>query len=93
MKCQKCDGTGKLNIIAHTFDAKTKSFIPEPAVQINCVVCHGTGQLSKQEAQEYQDYINSWCKCGNPSGEVSFYRNGRSHGYKCADCGKIVQEG
>ena len=88
MKCI-CNN-GKMTIKVHDFSTEE---CEEKSVEIDCIWCNGTGEMTPEQAAEKQAFEDSWCKCGNPSGQVNYYQEGHSHGYTCADCGKIVQTG
>jgi hypothetical protein len=88
MECIACKGNGKQILTIHDGENPL-----EVSMEIDCIWCNGRGQMTQKEFEEYSYFNNAWCKCGNPSGDVSFYRNGSSHGYTCVDCGKIIQTG
>ena len=90
MKCKFCNN-GKVTITAAILT--DNGFKEESPIEIDCIWCNGTGELTASQVQKLQDLEDAWCKCGNPSGQVSYYQHGHFHGYNCADCGKIVQTG
>ena len=77
--------------------------VTEPGGKVNnvplkCVVCDGEGKVTPGRALSYKRQQESWCKCGNPSGDVEYVPDNVSsvcskHHYVCRDCGKIVQIG
>jgi hypothetical protein len=89
MRCD-CDN-GKIKVTAMLYT--DRGLVPQKPVIMDCIWCEGTGMLTEHQYQSRQNYTEAWCNCGNPSGETSFYRHGHSHGYNCADCGKILQTG
>jgi len=88
MECLVCKGTGKSTVTV--FETNK----PEAHFETDCYWCEGTGNMSVKQAKSYLDYKNIWCKCGNPSGNaVYFQKENGYHGWNCADCGKLLQEG
>jgi RecJ-like exonuclease len=93
-KCPACKGTGKQHCKStfHNFDGKGNTKRTE--YEIECLWCHGKGEMNDEEQKTYQACQDVWCTCGNPSGEVVPYRYPDGcHGYDCADCGKLLQTG
>lgn len=97
MKCSVCKGAGKQTITARTL-VKGGSWKKEPPVTIPCLGCKGTGEMTQEQADALRTYEEMWCRCGNPSGESSFYDDGEhpglaKHHYRCVDCGRVTQIG
>ena len=93
MNCPSCKGSGKQTIRAKTYLGPGK-WKNEPPVEIECLNCHGTGEVNaKEQRAREKAWKEFWCDCGNPSGETSYYRHGSAHGYTCADCGRVLQTG
>lgn len=107
MICKVCKGTGKQTCItrkATITGAKelsdggmevnvSDSGQIEDEVEINCIWCDGTGQMTEQQARELEQYRNAWCRCKNRSGQHPYRHTNGAHGWKCNDCGKITQTG
>jgi len=90
MRCKVCKGTGKQTI--EVCGAETGKF------EMDCFWCEGTGEMTPRQKRTWDFARNSWCRCGNPSGESKFYDDGKhpttkTHHYRCVDCGKITQIG
>jgi len=92
MICPTCKGKGKVTITSN--ELKDGQWVELPNVEINCINCDGSGEVDKAE-QKAQDKARDefWCACNNPSGDTSFYEDGRGHGWACDDCGKVLQTG
>jgi hypothetical protein len=88
MACPQCKGTGKTKVKV------SERGKPDHSFQMDCLTCEGTGNATPEQAKAWHDMMNSWCRCGNPSGRTRpyNYRNG-AHGFECCDCGKITQTG
>lgn len=90
-QCHICNSTGKTSIQAHEWTPE--GMVALPAVEINCIWCEGTGQMTHEQVRRYIAYVNKWCRCGNPSEETAYFSHAGYHGWVCCDCGKVVQEG
>ena len=91
MNCPRCQGSGKMDLTVHDGGQPT-------AVKIECITCHGAGEIDKFQYKMYQQEVEMWCRCGNPSNEGDFYEDGQDpeigqHHWKCRDCGKVIQIG
>lgn len=92
IRCTPCGGSGKILIEAKLYTSRGME--PQPPVEISCIWCNGTGKLTDEQQREIADYQAGWCTCGNPSKQVNSWRlTDGSHGYDCADCGKLLQTG
>jgi len=88
MQCPECKGKGK------TKGTISQAGQPDKVVAFTCFTCKGTGDATPEQAAQHHRILNAWCKCGNPSGNMVPYSGpGGSHGYNCADCGKLLQTG
>jgi DnaJ-class molecular chaperone len=91
MGCPTCKGKGKLTIPVTTHGeegTRTTSF------EMTCYTCNGTGTATPEQLAALEAMNAVWCRCGNPSGEPVYYEHADgSHGYNCADCGKLLQVG
>jgi len=87
MICPSCKGTGKMKIIVYEGGKKNEC-------KIGCIDCNKTGEVDeaawKARKKAEKEF---WCSCGNPSGDAHYYEHGGSHGWNCADCGKVIQVG
>lgn len=88
MKCT-CDN-GKIRVSAQL--VSSEGLVSQEPVEINCLWCGGLGELTDEQAEQKKAFADAWCRCEDSSGS-SGYRNGRSHGWTCNDCGKITQTG
>ena len=64
---------------------------------IDCVVCHGIGEVSLLYANAIKKHHEDWCKCEKSTGP-RYLKNGEDercykHHYRCTTCDKIVQIG
>lgn len=87
VKCPHCEN----GIMAYTVESPGK---PTEHHTMRCVTCDGAGTIEKSLADAMEDF---WCRCGNPSGDVTLHGEGSAicgkHHYTCDDCGRIVQVG
>lgn len=91
MKCPSCKN-GKNIVTAKLYTANGWQEM-EPVV-MDCFWCGGTGVMTDEQKRKKDLFDSAWCKCGNPSGESNYYHYpDGTHGYACADCGKITQTG
>lgn len=92
IQCPQCKGKGTITITSVEVTSTGSKYLPD--MDLDCPTCGGEKWVSQETFEEFQDMLNIWCTCGNPSGETRFWRtpNG-SHGYDCCDCGKVVQLG
>ena len=95
MECLVCKGGGKQHLtVKYPFEDK-----PDETHDIDCVWCHGAGEMTEKEYQQYLWDKAAWCECGNPSQEFIFFDDGTcecgcyKHHYHCKDCMKITQIG
>lgn len=92
--CTGCHGTGKMTITGAEITAGGMKTLPP--VQIDCVWCNGTGQLTNRQAKEQEDYTGLWCRCEGHV-ETEYVPDGQgqinTHHWVCTTCGKIVQIG
>ena len=91
MICKVCKGTGKQHVRGRMLTPN--GWVEEPPVDIDCIWCKGTGNMTEQQAQDLEDYRNAWCRCKNSSGSHPYRHANGAHGWKCNDCGKITQTG
>lgn len=89
--CPTC--TGKKTITATIVEGSK-----ETAFVMPCHSCSGQGTVTETVKRQINRAVESWCRCGNPSGGTRFYDDGqhaecRKHHWRCNDCGKIVQVG
>jgi len=92
MKCPQCKGSKTLNV---AISEKGKE---DNTLEVPCPTCEGSGQVTKEEADSWNDAMNLWCSCGNPSKNTQYIPDNVSsvcnkHHWVCDDCGKIVQVG
>lgn len=91
--CPQCKGAKKTIC---TFIAEDKT---ESQFETKCYTCDGAGTVTPARAKSYQRELDSWCRCGNKSEQITYHDdNPRSrictkHHWTCDDCGKIVQVG
>lgn len=90
-ECPACKGKGKYICETTTISVEGRTTSKD---EMTCLWCRGRKTMDDEELAFYKACQNVWCKCGNPSGDVEYYEyeNG-SHGYNCADCGKLIQTG
>ncbi len=93
--CPACNGTGKKTITFRNLGSKETS-----VHEIKCFYCEGEILTPKQakEVQQSIDYEKQmWCKCGNPSKQTTFHKDGNKitgkHCWTCNDCKKVRQIG
>lgn len=91
--CTTCNGAGKVSVEVHTYGEKERS-----KVELQCVICNGAGEITAETAAALKRHEDDWCRCGNPSGDATFYNDGEhpnchKHHYRCVDCNGIVQIG
>lgn len=91
MKCPVCEGKGKQTITA--IEVTPTSRREMPPVDIDCIWCKGTGEMTPQQAQDWKDFQDAWCRCPHSSGSHPYRHANGAHGWKCDDCGKITQTG
>jgi len=88
MKCT-CDN-GKITVTAQVY---TKyGIVPQEPIEMNCIWCNGTGEMTDEQVKAQKAYEDAWCKCEDSSGS-SYYEQRHSHGWICDDCGKVTQTG
>ncbi len=98
-QCKVCKGSGKQILTVHDPFGANPNTPKVRKVDIDCVWCHGTGTMQKQDLAQYEWNQRAWCECGNPSGRTRFYDDGEcdcgcvKHHYHCSDCNKITQIG
>jgi uncharacterized protein YbaR (Trm112 family) len=91
--CPDCKGKGTL---AYTIQESGK---PERAMEMKCLTCKGAKTVNSVAAEAFERMQRAmremWCRCGNPSGEVSYHPDapGSKHHWTCDDCGKVTQIG
>ena len=66
-------------------------------MEIECVGCGGTGEISEEMASAITYMEDAWCECEEDHG-VTFWKDGQhpdlhKHHYRCKKCKKIVQIG
>jgi DnaJ-class molecular chaperone len=86
LKCVVCQGNGKQHLTAH------EAGKPDCHMDIKCVWCNGTGEMTQAQFEKKKRIDNAWCKCKEP-GDPIFYDQGGYHGYNCSICGKLLQTG
>lgn len=93
MICPICKDKGQISI-------KMKTFGLEKAEEhvICCVTCNGNKEISIEEENKLKRFNALWCKCGNPSGNIKYYKDGEhpecaKHCWVCCDCGRLTQIG
>ena len=93
MNCPRCKGSGKMTLKVSTYGEDGSE-----SIEINCVTCDGTGEVTSYQNELYKQEVAMWCRCGNPSGDVDYYEDGQDpviqkHHWNCKDCGKVLQVG
>lgn len=95
MKCETCNGTGKITIRSTTWN-KAGEIVDVQPVTIRCYWCMGTGDLMLQDKAVAKQFNNLWCKCQGHV-EAKYVPEGQGvvnvHHWVCETCGKIVQIG
>ena len=96
MQCTVCKGKGKQTIKSQNLTVDGWEALSP--VDVPCLWCDGTGEMTPEEEERLRVYSEMWCKCVNPSGDTNFYDDGEhpevtKHHYRCADCGKVTQVG
>ena len=91
MICPRCKGKGKMDLAVH------EGGVAE-VVEITCITCDGDGEIGKFQHKLYQQEVEMWCNCGNPSNDGVFVDDGEDpvigkHHWNCKDCGKVLQVG
>lgn len=99
-KCGVCEGSKKQTLRGEEITTEGRKKIE---TAIDCVWCHGSGEMTEIQLEGLQQYKDLWCKCGNPSGEGGqrgsyFVGDGDhpklyKHHWRCADCDKVLQIG
>ena len=92
VKCLPCKGTGKMTINVSEYGKPGTN-----AVQIDCIHCQGTGEISEEKLQSIKDFRKKWCR-GKKDYGVYFVDDGENkeiekHHYRCNHCKKVVQIG
>jgi hypothetical protein len=92
MKCSQCED-GQMEIKSSTFGESTVSIS-----HITCIICKGTGEMTKADHDRIEFENNMWCECDEPSDYVDFYGDGEhpeihKHHYRCKKCSKVLQIG
>lgn len=61
---------------------------------IECVYCHGIGEITEAEAERIRRMNDVWCKCTEP-GDPIFVDDSPQckHHWDCAKCGGLIQIG
>lgn len=95
MKCPTCKGTKQITT--------TVTFHGSPDVetmQLDCVVCDGTGKVTRAMAKAIAAHNADWCRCKAPDpNAVQYYPDGAhpncaKHHYRHEPgCGGILQIG
>lgn len=97
VKCPQCKGAKK--ITCTTTDVGPKGKRTESSFEMRCLTCDGKGMITRAAADSYQRELESWCRCGNKSEQVTYHDDDprskvcTKHHWTCDDCGKIVQVG
>jgi len=89
--CPQCSGKGKVAVdVIEGKELKVKD-----TWEINCVTCHGAGQITVAAERQYRRELAGWCQCGNPSQEADYHPDTprMKHHWTCRDCGKLYQVG
>lgn len=94
MKCPQCKN-GKMSISVSVYGKPKES---DTVSEIDCVHCHGTGEVSEEENEAIEFEKNLWCECGNKNDVVDYYEDGEhpelhKHHYRCRNCKGVVQIG
>ena len=101
-QCRVCEGKGTQNLKVHYV---TETFGHEAGTweetEIPCVWCGGSGQMTRETAEELEWNKTAWCRCEDPTiYRTQFYDDGghegcpvQKHHYHCQGCGKITQIG
>jgi Fe2+ or Zn2+ uptake regulation protein len=67
-------------------------------MELICIDCGGSGEITEAQHEQNQRAMAMWCRCGNPTRRTRFYEDGEApdihkHHVKCGDCGKVLQVG
>lgn len=97
--CTACKGKKKVvvNSVSLTH-GKRYAPITIP-ITMTCVICGGTGKLTKAQIEENKRAAEAWCQCDEPDMEnARYWPDGAhpecsKHCWTCGVCGKIVQVG
>lgn len=96
--CPCCKGSKVQHFTVIT--SQPGEFERSTTTDMPCVWCKGTGEMTTDELAKFQRAQDIWCKCGNPSGQVSYHddviKGGKlvsKHHWTCDDCGKVTQIG
>lgn len=96
LTCPTCSGAKRVTISVVEIGAGTRK---ESSVEMGCVVCDGAGEISERAEHALAREAAMWCRCGNPSGAVSYHGDGErgsactKHHWTCDDCSKVTQVG
>jgi len=94
--CPACKGKGVITVsVTEVSPDKT---VERSESELTCYLCHGEKQVLKAVHDAHIEANNSWCRCGNPSGDAIYYDDnqlgpGSKHCWCCKDCGKLLQVG
>jgi len=93
--CPCCNGLKTMTVKAsNLIDGK---FVELPPIEMTCIMCNGTGEVTTRRLAEHDAAIAMWCKCEGDNG-VDFYKDYEhpevsKHHYRCKKCKKVVQVG
>ena len=92
--CNVCKGSGVQRVSVTDYGSDEPPSVSEHA----CFFCDGAGEISFINFVMQVIGEASWCRCGNPSGESVFFKDGEGawmnkHHYCCLDCGHVTQVG
>lgn len=67
----------------------------EQAIEITCIDCRGTGQLTEHQAAVIEASKHIWCQCPIEDCRSIFHPDspGVKHHWTCTTCGKVTQIG
>lgn len=93
--CPTCQGTKKQTL--RVTEIAARSLTKKEPVEINCVICRGTGEVTQETVQALEDAKEMWCECKGNQG-AHYIPDGRSkqvrkHHWRCNKCGKVTQIG
>jgi len=88
--CLVCEGGGKQTVKATTLNEI--GWHAEPPIEIDCIWCHGKGNMTPEELQFHQWYQDVWCKCepGEREDVPVFDEQRQRWDTLCGTCGKAL---
>ena len=92
-ECPACKGKGTQTIKTTHVNFDGHGGVKKSETEMTCFWCKGEKTLTDEQLAFWKSCQEVWCKCGNPSGNKNYYEEDGSHGWDCADCGKLLQTG